>query len=285
MFYKSFSSKHQIKILLWFFIFSIGLSQILFLSNPIHAQGFNVASEYNVTDKEAKNGNIVVNIPSQGITRTNVPYDNRMFGVIQTTPIVVLREASESAAPNTNMQPIIRDGDAFVTVNNYNGDIKNGDYVTTSPQSGIGMKAGQSGYVLGTALENASYGNQTQNIEGKQTKTATIKVALAIQYAELTTARNSISFLNNLNTAFFRSVQNPEKFTLTIRYIIAGIIALLAFTIGFFTVARSVGKATEAIGRNPLAKTTILASVVLQIVITVIGGIATVAIVYIIIRV
>lgn len=262
---------------------AISLFFVLYSNFYLYAQGFNVASEYTIADNNPKNGEIVINSPGKGITRTNISYDNRIFGVIQTTPVVVLREASSTAAQR--LQPVIRDGDAYVLVNNYNGDIKNGDLVTTSPQSGTGMKAGQSGYVLGTALENAQYGNTTQNINGKQVRSGTIKVAIAIQYAELTTARNSISLFNNLNTAFFRSVQNPEQFTLAIRYIIAGIIALLAFSIGFFTVARSVAKATEAIGRNPLAKNTIMASVILQIIITVVGGIATVIIVYIIIRV
>lgn len=263
-----------------FIVYSLGF-MVFYAVLPIYhvsAQGFNIASVYQINDKDAVSGDIIISNGEKGLTRTQVTYDNRIFGVIDTSPVVVLREASSSATP------VIRLGDVLTNVTDYNGAIKKGDLITTSPVLGKGMKAGQSGYVLGSALENANYSGPNVNVDTKQVKTGSVRVALRIEFAELTTARNSITLLDNLNTAFFRSVQNPEKFTLTIRYIIAGLIALVAFILGFFTVARSISKAVEAVGRNPLARTAIMASVIFQIALAVIGGIIAVALIYIIVR-
>lgn len=257
------------------------LSSIILTSFPFSlakAQGFNIASVYQISDKDTVSGDILISNGDKGLTRTQVSYDNRIFGVIDTNPTVVLREASSSATP------VIRLGDVSVNVTDYNRAIKKGDLITSSPVLGKGMKAEQSGYVLGTALADADYSGPPIQADAKQVKTGTVKVALRIEFAELTTARNSITLLDNLNTAFFRSVQNPEKFTLIIRYIIAGLIGIIAFVIGFFTVARSISKSVEAIGRNPLARNTIMASVIFQIVLAVVGGIVAVALIYIIVR-
>lgn len=250
----------------------------LSLITPTFAQGFNIASTYQIDDEEALSGDILVATLDKGIVRTNITYDHRIFGILQDNPLVVLKEATSSA------RPVIRAGDTLVNISDFNGELKKGDLVTTSPLLGKGMKAGQSGYVLGVATADNELSGQPTTVEGKQVRTGTVAIAIKIEYAELTTARNTISLLNDLNAALFRNIQNPEKFTIVIRYIIGGFIALLAFAIGFFWVSRSVSKAVEAIGRNPLAKKAILLSVAFHIGLTLVAGAATVAIIFIIIR-
>jgi F0F1-type ATP synthase membrane subunit c/vacuolar-type H+-ATPase subunit K len=249
-----------------------------FLVPSAHAQSFNVASTYQVADTQAISGDILISNGGKGFVRSNVAYDGRLFGVLDDTPKLVIRSG------DTNLKPIIRVGDVTVNVTDYNDPIKKGDLVTTSPVEGKGMKAKQSGYILGIALEDAQYAGNPVSIEARQVKQGTVKVALRIEYAELTTARNSLRLLDNLNAAFFRNVQDPERFTNTIRYIIAGIIAILAFAIGFFWVGRSISKAVEAIGRNPLARQSIFFSIIFQIGLTVIGAIVTVVIVFILVK-
>lgn len=254
------------------------LSTIYHLPSTIHAKDLSIASTYLIDDKDAVLGDILIS-SEKGLTRTNVTYNSRIFGVLQDSPLIVFREATGSAK-----RPVVRTGDVSVNINDFNGEIKKGDLVTTSPALGKGMKAGQSGYVLGVALENAAYQPKTSTLETKQIKNGTVLVAMKIEYAEITTARNSFRLLDQLNAAFFRSIQDPEKFTLTIRYIIAGLIALVGFALGFYSVSKSVTKAVEAIGRNPLARKTIIASIVLQLVITLVGIVGMIVLIYIIIR-
>jgi hypothetical protein len=259
--------------------FLLSLITICRLPSAVFAQGFNVASTYVITDTGVISGDILISGSENGFKRTNVSYESKIFGVFQEKPELVIRESTQSAK-----LPIIRVGDTTVNITDYNGDIKAGDFITTSPVMGKGMKAAQSGYVLGIALEDAEYGDNTTSIFNRQVRNGAVKVAIRIEYAELTTSRNSLRLLDSLNSAFFRNVQDPEKFTNTLRYIIAGVLGLLVFAIGFFWVGRSLSKAVEAIGRNPLAKQSILASLAAQIVVTLIVSALAFGAIFIIIR-
>lgn len=55
----------------------------------------------------------------------------------------------------SNMPAILYDGIAYVKFDASNGTIAPGDYITSSSKQGHGMKATQSGYVIGVALEPA----------------------------------------------------------------------------------------------------------------------------------
>lgn len=245
----------------------------------ILAQGFNVASTYQIADPEAVSGDIIVSDGERGLVRSEVNYDNKMFGVMEANPILVLREASSSG------QAVIRAGDAVVNVTDINGEIKRGDFVTTSTIPGKGMRAGTSGYAIGIAIADADLSGEAVNFQNRQYRSGTVPVAMRIEYTEINTARNNIRLLQEINAALFSTVKDPEKAVLIIRYLIGGIIAILAFGIGFFSVSHSIAKAVEAIGRNPLARRSILISIGLQLLITFIGAIATIVLIFIIIRI
>lgn len=262
--------KILLSLFIWFFLLLIP-SRVL--------ADFNVASVYELADPDLKNGDIIISNGATGLTGSNVIYDTRIFGVLVDNPLMVFREATGSA------RPVLRAGDVTVNVTDFNGQIKKGDYVTTSTLSGKGMKANHSGYVLGIALKDAVYNGGSATTENKSVKVGSVDVALRIEYAELNTARNANRFLEQLNAAFFANVKDPERFVVVIRYFIGGLIALLAFAIGFFAVTRSMSNAVEAIGRNPLARSTILLSVGIQIFIALAGAIATIIIILIIIRI
>ncbi len=54
-----------------------------------------------------------------------------------------------------NLTPVVVDGTAHVRYNLQNGPIQKGDYITISNEPGVGMKATQSGFTVGVALENS----------------------------------------------------------------------------------------------------------------------------------
>ncbi|MCG3165236.1 MAG: hypothetical protein POELPBGB_00998 [Bacteroidia bacterium] len=51
--------------------------------------------------------------------------------------------------------PVVSDGIAHVRFNLQNGPIQKGDYITISNEPGVGMKATESGFTVGVALENS----------------------------------------------------------------------------------------------------------------------------------
>ncbi len=57
--------------------------------------------------------------------------------------------------PDFFKQAIIKDNVTHVRFNLQNGPITKGDYITVSDEAGVGMKATQSGFTVGLALENS----------------------------------------------------------------------------------------------------------------------------------
>lgn len=217
--------------------------------------GQDVASTFKVADSDAKDGDILVSSNS-GLIRTKIPYDSAIFGVLSDKPLVVFRD------PEASGTAVIRAGVTLVNVNTSNGEIKLGDYVTTSETAGVGMKAIRSGYVLGVAQADFSGGDVGQ-----------VPVAIRIEYAELTTTRNANRLFELLGASFLANAKNPEKFGTIVRYILAGLVILGSLIFGFVTFSRSIPKGIEAIGRNPLAKNTIYLSMALNLGLVVLVGI------------
>lgn len=244
---------------LLFLVLSFGITQ---LPCPIYAQtpGFEVTSVYDITDQEAVNGDILRN-GENGISRATFEYDNRMFGIYQDNPLIVFRNVDGTGVA------VVRTGTAIVNVSTYNGEIKKGDFITSSPVSGKGQKATQSGYVIGMALEDFS-GNESDrtNIQGKEVSMGQIPVALRIEYAEIDRARNTNRLLEYLDAAFFSTVQDPNQLIKIIRYAGAVLVLIATAVFSYLVFAKTISNGVQAIGRNPLAKSSIQIAIILNII-------------------
>jgi hypothetical protein len=85
------------------------------------------------------------------IEKTDKPYDPQMIGVISVDPAIVLGEKGKE-----NLRPVALVGRVPVKVTTKNGEIKVGDYLTSSDIPGVAMKATKPGRVIGIALESYS---------------------------------------------------------------------------------------------------------------------------------
>lgn len=245
------------------------LSIFYFLSSTTYAQepqGIEVTSIYEVADTEAIDGDII-KATDQGLTRTTIGFDNKIFGVVQDTPLVAYRN-------ETKGKPVIRSGVAQVNVTTLNGPIKYGDYITSSSISGKGQKASESGYTVGMALA-AFTGEGAPQIDGPTGKVASgkIPIAVRIEYTELSNPRFAGRLFGFVGTAFLENINDPKQLGTVVRFVAAGLVILLSFTFGFLTFSRSIAKSIEALGRNPLAKSTIQLSMIINIALLVVTGI------------
>lgn len=265
------TSFHQARTIVIFIFVLILIS--LFTSPytlvPTYAQtpqGIETTNIFEVADKDATNGDIL-KATDKGLVRTTIGFDNKMFGVLQDTPLIVYRT-------ETKGKPVIRSGTAQVNVTTLNGSIKYGDYITSSSVAGKGQKAVESGYVIGIALA-AFTGENAPQVDGPRGKVSlgSIPVAIKIEYAELTNPRFAGRIFSFIGTAFLENISDPKSIGNLIRFIAAGLVVLLSFTFGFLTFSRSVAKSIEAIGRNPLAKSTIQLSMIINIILLVVTGI------------
>lgn len=246
---------------------------------PTHAQqpqGIEVTSTYQVTDAEAVEGDIL-SATEKGLVRSSIGFDNKMFGIITSQPLLVYKT-------ETPGQPVVRSGITEVNVTALNGSIKFGDYITSSQIAGKGQKASESGYVVGIALSSFDGANAPQ-VQGPRGNVASGKISIAvrIEYAELTNPRFAGRLFGFLGTTLLENVSDPKQAGAAIRVIAAGVVLLLSFTFSFLVFARSIPKSIEAIGRNPLAKSTIqffmIINIILLIVTGVIGIIASILII------
>lgn len=230
--------------------------------------GIDLTSVYTVADNNAKEGDIVVT-SDKGLVRSAKTFDNKMFGVLQDNPIFVYRNQDIPQG-----RAVARSGVAQVNVTTLGGNIKYGDYITSSTIQGKAEKANQSGYIIGTALANFD-GKGAQTVAGPtgQVAAGTIQVAIRIEYAELTNPRFAGELFNFVGSSFLENVRDPKQLGLIVRYVTAGLILLLSFTFAFLTFSRSIAKSVEALGRNPLAKNAIQISMVINIGLLVITGV------------
>lgn len=101
--------------------------------------GADIAEVYYSLDDDAVQGDIV-SLTDAGISqvaKSRTPYDGRAIGIISTKPGIVMGEADGVGKPVI----VGLAGRVPVKVSTKNGDIKPGDYITTSDIPGVGMKA------------------------------------------------------------------------------------------------------------------------------------------------
>lgn len=263
-----------------FFIFTLCVLNFALYASPTHAQnqGLEATSVYEVPDADSIEGDILV-ATDAGLVRAQKSFDNKIFGVIVDQPILVYRSS------DTKGKPVVRSGVATVNVTTLNGSIKYGDYITSSSIAGKGQKASESGYVLGIAMGNFD-GSGAETIDGPSGKVALgkIPVAIRIEYAELTNPRFAGRLFSFIGSSFLENIQDPKKLGEIIRYLAAGMVILLSFTFGFLTFSRSITKSVEALGRNPLAKSTIQLSILMNIFLLVLTGVIGIVAAILIIR-
>jgi F0F1-type ATP synthase membrane subunit c/vacuolar-type H+-ATPase subunit K len=180
-------------------------------------------------------------------------YSTEMYGVVTDNP-----SASFEYENKEGIRLVLSTGTAVVRVTSVNGSIKKGNLITSSLKGGLGQLANRNGYVLGTALENYESGDA--NAAGE------ILVAINIHLAAgMSGARSNLlmALREGLSAPLFEPLAS-------LRYILAALILLFAFVLGFAYFGRVSKTGVEAIGRNPLASRMIQMSVLMHVIITVV---------------
>ncbi len=235
------------KILLFIVIFSFIFAQITYAQNIFPG----VASYVKIQNQSVRNGDIVAT-NGQNYILANQEYSAQIAGVVVLDPAV-----SIDLTQDENAYPLVTTGKAFVNVNTSNGEIKIGDIITSSKTAGVGMKATQPGYAIGTAQENYN--------ESNKSRVGSILVSLDTQFAYPPAPGSGGSkFLEIFNLTAAASYQQPSVF---IKYAIAAMVVIVTFIIGFFTFGRIASNGITALGRNPLAARIIQVGIVLNVLI------------------
>jgi F0F1-type ATP synthase membrane subunit c/vacuolar-type H+-ATPase subunit K len=188
-----------------------------------------------IQDESAEDGHIV-SLKENGYKISDSAYDSNVYGVVSESPALFMQDVDTPSA-----KPVVRSGIAQVLVSTANGDIVANDFITTSDIPGVGQKADRNGVVLGTALE--PYSNpDTAQIE---------KILVDINPHFNTGSVNARGGIVEI----IRNAANPTIFTqlTSLRYVLAALIVVISFVVGFIYFGRVAKSGVEALGRNPLA--------------------------------
>lgn len=176
----------------------------------------------------------------------------RLLGVVADQPLVALSDGEQQVQ-------ITVSGPARILVSTINGAIKEGDKITASPISGIGMRATDAGQIVGTAQSDLDVNKATrQTITDKFGKEQTVEVGtvpLEISvgyYSGIQDQGKLASVLPPFLLSFANNVAGQQVSPLRV------FIGIFVLIIGFAIVANMLQSGIRAniisVGRNPLAK-------------------------------
>lgn len=242
------------------FLFLIGLlflwlgsSHIIPVANAVDNISLGIANYLPVQGK-VDNGDII-SFTNKGYFKSKTKYDALVIGVVSKNPAVSLSIQNEDEKNKTI--PVISSGNVEVKVTSENGDIREGDLITTSSIEGAGMKATKTGYVIGTAL--GSYSSRDPKAVGR------INTTLNLHYSYSTNS-NIDTISDILSLSLLATYESPSSI---FKYIMAGVVILLSFVLGIFSFGRVAKTGVEALGRNPLAGKMIQLGIVFNVLITI----------------
>ena len=219
-----------------------------------------IADTYPINDSVKAGDIISVEQKNGSLVRSRVAYDQNFFGVYVEKPDITFRRGAAEV-------PIVQSGIVAVNVTALGGAIASGDLITTSSVAGKGQKARpHMGYIIGRALEafdgkgvgvtlengvpigriNVLLGNVPNDISGTQEGAMTA----------------SSTYIAPPDTGVKVSAY------VFLRYLIAGLVALSSIIFGFTSFRHNLSKGMESIGRNPLAKSSIQAMIVVNALLT-----------------
>lgn len=224
----------------YYFFFFLIAALLLFFPNVVWGKATITIATYSpVAGNNVQNGSLVSNTEN-GYVLSSEEYDDKLYGVVVLDAAVVLNQASESGS-----FPVANTGDVSVLVSNKAGDIRRGDYITSSTTPGVGVKAVHSGHVIGVALEDLVLNDQSG--QGR------VLVSLRSQnYVAPTTLITNIQELTMLSTV--AAQKQPLN---VVRYLLAGGLIMGCVMISFLHFGRITSASVQALGRNPLARKSI----------------------------
>ncbi|HVZ11502.1 MAG TPA: hypothetical protein VG965_00565 [Patescibacteria group bacterium] len=257
----------------------IFLSAVLYLNSFIfvYAQDTNdqsvqgaatlgVAHMVNVKAKNIKDGSIVSSSSNESVL-TNVPYDSQVLGVVARDAAIILNTTNDP-----NSVPVISTGTVYVLVMTSAGKIKKGDLITSSTNPGVGIKATDAGYVLGTAMEDDDNPN-TKQVDK-------IAVSLDLHYFN-----SKPKFPGSLSDIFkFALLPTKEGPSALFKYVVAATVVLGSLVLGFMSFGRTAAKGIEALGRNPAASRIIHLGIIFNVAIVISIALAGLGVAFLILR-
>lgn len=226
-----------------------------------------VAKTYLISGKTAEFGDLIsFDRTTQTFHLAQEIGDPNLFGVVVTSPTIVLRTSTEGV-------PLVNSGEVYMQVTTVNGPISAGDYITSSPIPGKGQKADPStSFIVGTALDSfpAVSTDTPATVSTSTVDGSSIRVLLAIGPRSVDSEGSSgtgDATGDPTTSVDILGVSTP--LATLIKYILAALVVTGSIYVAFRNFGSNMKDSIISVGRNPLAKTSIQSMVVLNTVLIV----------------
>jgi hypothetical protein len=217
---------NKTKLILFLFAFwSMALASMSNFSEAQTANTFSGIATTVLLEGDSPIGSIV-SVSDNAYRLSAKEYDTGIYGVTTESPAMALENIQSD-----ELTYVAYSGQVRVRVSAANGPIEVNNFVTSSTTPGVGIKAISNGYVLGVALEEFSgEGEGLILVDINPHLNTSVSTAIS---------RNIFDILKNARSS--ASLSPLEA----LRYVIAGVIALIAFLLGFAYFGRVAQKGEE----------------------------------------
>jgi hypothetical protein len=232
-----------------------GITLLFLLTPVVWADSGAIAQGYKTASANVTKGALLslVSNSSTTVEPANTANSANLVGVAADKPLVELSGSSQS-----NTQVVVG-GSTEVLVSTINGEVKAGDKITTSPISGVGMKAVDAAQIIGTVQANLdSVKTVDQSVTAKDGKKETVKVGLVpvainVTYYSAAAAKGVIS---SFVPPFLQSIANTVtgRQVSPLRVLLGAIVLLLGFIAVIVMIQTSIRNGLISLGRNPMAQ-------------------------------
>lgn len=212
--------------------------------------GSNLAEYLPVSEEKVETGDLI-SLKDGQYKKSGQRYDPSVVGVVDLNPAVVIESQTVKSA---GFVPIIPAGEVRLKFSNLLGDVKKGDYLTTSEIPGVAVKFEplQGVSPLGVALVDTNITNKDE--------IALIDVFL---YRRNYFVEQDNPYRENVLTALINrlqigDMQRYESPSQLIRVFFGILTIIISFVLGFLAFRKFIAKGLISLGRNPLAAKYIL---------------------------
>lgn len=235
-----------------FLLFS-HLGMGLFSTRAVMAQGDSAAISqgFEATDSIESGALVSIKAGSQnGVELANTSRAPELLGVAGEEALIEL-------TGDTPQVQVVTSGTIPALVSNINGEVKNGDKVTASPISGVGMRTDGGIQVVGTAQADFStIETSEQQIRDKDGKTQFVRVGLLpvqvnVTYVAIPEEENP-NYLPTFLVEIAKSVAGRD--VSPVRVLVSAFVMVLGFFSMGVLLYSSVRSSIISIGRNPLSE-------------------------------
>ena len=235
-----------LSILSWTFLYRISPVQAQF--ENLRELPVTIASAVRITSESPIPDGAIIVSSGDGFQQSNEAYQQTLYGVVVYDPAVLLNQSDDPSS-----YPVVTTGNVRVLVTTQNGEIRKGDYITSSDREGVGMKASRSGYVLGSALEDLVLSDNVTD--------GYVLVGLRTQnYIAPANLQSNLQDIFDISAT--AAYQQPVA---VFRYVVAALVVILSIFLGIFYFGRIAASGVEALGRNPLAGGRIQISIIMSV--------------------